>query len=380
MASFLLFFLLFDISYPYIATLAKTELSHFTPFFSVMLFYTISELWKPILTVVLFWGLVNQFTSLSEAKKLYGPMMLGGSLGTIAAAPIISFFTQVDIFWTDSLHSMMIVLFLSGLLASWLYIRVWKIFSMQSPKEAHYREPIHLSDSISYCIKNPQLRSLSWIVIADYISYSVGEVIFLDLLKEQYPDPLHYCAYMGNLSFYSGLLTLISSLWITPFILTNYRWVVAALITPICLLITEGSFFVFLRGYSFREMWFGGTESQWLHFAILLGAIQYCVCRAAKYTLFDSSKEMAFLYMPDFLKMHGKVVIDGICARIGRGTASCMSLTLAKIFGGVMASSSIGGAIAIGFILSWLKSSCSLGKSFELLPERQAKPITQEQV
>lgn len=336
-----------------------------------MLFYTVSELWKPALIMILFWGLVNNYTLVNNAKKLYGSLMLSGSLGAIIAGPITSLCTSEIILkmfplstnhWENSINLMIIAVSLLGFITAILYYQLWKILSQQEERQPSRDRNSFFKENIFICLKDNQLRLLSLIVIADYISYSLGEVIFLDILKHKFSEPADYCNYMGYLSLWSGILTLISSVSITPLILKNYRWVIAALVTPICLLITESTFFIVLRGYSLKESWFGWTETTWIGLAIILGSLQYCLCRAAKYTLFDSSKELAFVLMPKSQRMKGKLIIDGLCARFGRGGASALSLVLISLHGGVIASSFSTGLLAIGLVLSWLHSTCKLGK------------------
>lgn len=70
--------------------------------------------------------------------------------------------------------------------------------------------------------------------------------------------------------------------------------------------------------------------------------------------------------MPSIQKMKGKLVIDGICARLGRGGASSLSLFLISICGGVLASSFLTGIIAIGMALSWVFTTCKLGKMLDI--------------
>jgi ATP:ADP antiporter, AAA family len=217
-------------------------------------------------------------------------------------------------------------------------------------------------------------------VIADYIAYSLGEVIFLDVLKLQFPNPTDYCNYMGTLALWGGIVTFVSSVFITPFVLQRYRWLVAALVTPICLLLTEGLFFIFLRAQSVGHLWFGWTEAEWIMVVVVLGSIQYCICRGAKYTLFDASKEIAFVWMPDFQRMKGKLVVDGLCARLGRGGASMLSIGLIKISGGVLGSALVTGFIALGMALSWLISTFKLGQFIDggLAKDLVKDPVSRE--
>jgi AAA family ATP:ADP antiporter len=335
-------------------------------------FYVMGELWKPSLAIILFWGLVNQYTPLSEAKKLYAPLMLGGSLGSILAGPFISFatshfsWTHLSLSserWSHSLSVMMWIVTLLGIISAALYRRLWLHFSHLPKNGVENPSPdFSLKESLFVCLKNNQVRLLAWIVIADYVAYSLGEVLFLNLLKMRFPNACDYCNYMGTLSAWNGIATVISALLITPFILQRYRWVIAALATPLCLLLTEGAFFLLLRGKGMSGAWFGWTEAQWLGIVIFFGSLQYCLCRAVKYTLFDASKELVFVSMPTLQKMQGKLVIDGICARLGKGGASLLSIGLISVCGGVVASALCTGFIAISMIIGWIGATCKLGR------------------
>lgn len=331
-----------------------------------MLFFVMAELWKIALLTVLFWGFVNQYVPLTDAKKIYAPLMLGGSVGTMLAGPLITLCTS-DIAstgsWPRSLTLMMLSLAILGLITAWLYTKLWA--QLARPVTAQVRdekkeEPLSLLDSVRLCLKSRYLLLLAWITIADYVAYTLGEVIFLDVLKQKYPDPRQYCDYNGQLAFWSGLLTAFSALVITPMLLKKCRWVTASLVTPLCLLFTEGAFFL--------TLWTPSKEMP-LEMLVLLGTIFFCVVRAAKFTLFDTSKELSFLLLPSLEKMQGKLVIDGMCSRLGRGGASLMSLLLIQLCGGVLASAFVAGWIALAIGASCVVTTLKLG----LLVERKTQ-------
>lgn len=374
LAFFLGFFLLFSTAiYPFLNTL-KNEGGHLLiPAFS-MLFYTMSELWKPALMVILFWGLVNQYLPVIEAKKLYAPLMLGGSVGAMLSGPIISKCTSESLWglesssplhWKYSFHAITVVVVLIGLVIAALYHLLWKEFTRSdfkvgseepTPKEEHLT-----SGKVLSCLKDPQLRLLSWIVVADYFAYSLGEVIFLGMAKTLYTNPSDYCNFMGTLSTWSGVLTFLSSLIIAPYFLQKHKWVVSAMVTPVCLLITESLFFISIKSQGLLD-W---TQSEWLSTVVFLGAVQYTLCRGMKYSFFDASKELAYVYMPETIRMNGKLVADGLAARIGRGTSSLLSLALISLTGGVVASAFASSIVAIGFTVSWIASTFKLGKTID---------------
>jgi AAA family ATP:ADP antiporter len=344
-------------------------ISSFLPLFASMIYFVMAELWKIALLTVLFWGLVNQYIPLESAKRYYGPLMLGGSIGAILAGPLISLCTSELLSrgsWSHSLILMMGAIALISALIGWVFSYLWKSLSSSTPQapsevsdKPNKEAPLSIWESILICLRSPYLLLLAWVTIADYIAYALGEIVFLDVLKQKYPDPRDYCDFMGQLSFWSGLITAFSALIITPYLLRRCRWVVASLVTPVCLLVTEGAFFF--------ALWHPTLSTQ-LEILVLLGTLFFCLVRAAKYTLFDTSKEISFILLPPLEKMQGKLVVDGMCARLGRGSGSFVTLMLVQISGSVLASAPIAGALALIIALSCALATSRLG----LLVEKKA--------
>lgn len=323
-------------------------LARLVPQVASMTFFVMAELWKIALLSVLFWGLVNQYLPLERAKKFYAPLMLGGSLGVFLSGPLISLCTLKGLSWVASLTWMMVSLALISGVTVWLFFYLWRTFA--GPKqERGEKGDLSVWESIRICFKSRYLLLLGWITVADYIAYTLGEVIFLDVLKQLYPDPRDYVQFMGKLNEWSAALTALSALLISPLLLRYCRWVVASLVTPLCLFVTLAAFFF--------ALWHP-VLSQKLELLVFLGTLLFCLVRAAKYTLFDTSKEISFLLLPPLEKMQGKLVIDGMCSRFGRGGASILSITLIQICGGVLASAGIAGALAL-----LIAGSCALATS-----------------
>jgi AAA family ATP:ADP antiporter len=388
---FLALFLLFAcLIYPFFIEWQKKALDSttFSPSFVKgcgttfsMLFYCLAELWKPALINILFWGLINNHLTVGNAKNLYAFLLLGASIGALFAGPILkacnseASWTILHLSsrkWTHAFMLTTFVLLFVGLITAFLYDRLYLRFSQHQKNDTPPTYPsLSLQDSFRLCMTSTPLLLLSGIVIADYIAYSLGEVIFLDILKKKYPSPCDYCVFLGILSSWGSALTIIFAL-IAPLILRKYRWVVAALILPLFLLVIEGLFFVFLRSKQLTVSIFWWNELRWIHAVILLGSLHFSVCRALKYTFFDASKELAFVSLPIAQKVQGKLIIDGICARLGRGSSSGISLLLIHICGGVLASSLISGVIVIGVACGWLWATKKLGLKLEVATEEVA--------
>jgi AAA family ATP:ADP antiporter len=331
------------------------------PLIASMCFFVMAELWKIALLTVLFWGLVNQYIPLETAKRFYAPLILGGSVGTILAGPLISLCTS-DLLsghsWSSSLGWMTASLTALSVLTLWLFKALWeRLTAVEPAKEKEIspsksEAPLSVWEGILICFRSPYLLLLAWVTIADYIAYALGELVFFDVLRQRFPDPREYCEFMGTLSFWNGLLTAASALFLTPYLLRRCRWVVASLVTPVCLLVTEGAFFLTLC--------YPKTADK-VELLVFLGTLFFCLVRAAKYTLFDTSKELSFLLLPPLEKMQGKLVVDGMCARLGRGSGSLFSLLLIQICGGVLATAPIAGAIALFIAASCVVATTKLG-------------------
>lgn len=337
-------------------------ISHWIATGASMLFYTAAELWKVALFAILFWGLVNQYLKYDEAKHYYGPLTLGSSIGTIIAGPLISLCTPEKSNWGYSLNLLSGTICTIGLISGILYYFLWRMLVRKNDQPVSYtqekKNSMSMKESLSVCWRSPYLMLLGFIVFADYVCYSLGELVLLDLLKISYPDPNVYCNYMGRLAFWSGILTTISAIFITPWVLERYRWVVASLVTPFCLLFTQVTFILIVCG---KDLWPSASIFPWINVAVFLGSLQYILCRGAKSTFFDSSKDLAFVHLPATEKMQGKLIIDGICARFGRGSASIISIVLIRLFGSPLASAWLAGIISSAVIISWIKATLDLG-------------------
>jgi len=315
--------------------------------------------------------------------------MLGSSIGTILAGPITvfctsyfswSFFNLSEQRWQHSLYLLTFFLLLCGLLTFFifgslfkkLHIRQTPLFNLSQhkknaseetlKKEPFSRRLLSLSSSLRYLLKSPYLRALLLIVVAEYVSYALGELIFLETLKEKYPAPSDYCQYMGSLTMWTGVLTAFSALILTPFLLQTYRWSRSALITPILMVLMTFAFFFVIVCIKKTTLF---PEASALSIAVILGSFHFCIGRSAKYTLFDATKELAFIPLNQEAQVKGKLIIDGLGSRLGRGTSSLLSIVIFLLTGGPGEGVLFAGILAVTFALISIPAARSIGHDFE---------------
>ena len=163
-----------------------------------------------------------------------------------------------------------------------------------------------MRETFSYLGKSKYLLYIAAIVLIYNTGINLTEVLWKSKVKMLCPDPGVYNAYMGQLTFVTSILATLTSMFITGNVIRKFGWNFSALVTPTILLITTLGFFTFVI---FEESLGAIVSSLFLAtplmIAVFLGSAQNCLSRAAKYTLFDPTKEMAFIPLSAESKIKG---------------------------------------------------------------------------
>ena len=147
-------------------------------------------------------------------------------------------------------------------------------------------------------------------------------------------------------------------------VIRRFGWGTAAQITPVVLLITGAIFFALVI---FRDNLGGmiaalGTTP--LMLAVVVGMVQNIMSKSAKYSLFDPTKEMAYIPLDQEQKVKGKAAIDVVGARLGKSGGSLIQQGLLVIFGSIAAMTPYL-AIVLGVIVfAWIIAAKALNKQF----------------
>jgi AAA family ATP:ADP antiporter len=111
-----------------------------------------------------------------------------------------------------------------------------------------------------------------------------------------------------------------------------------------------------------------------LMLAVLFGAAQNIMSKSAKYSLFDPTKEMAYIPLDQESKVKGKAAIDVVGARLGKSGGSFVQQGLLVVFGSIGAITPYVGVILLVIIGAWMIAAKSLGKQFNALNQEKEKP------
>lgn len=345
-------------------------------------FYVLSELWGTMIMSVLFWGFVNEVTKLNEAHRFYSVLGVGANLAAIAAGLFGSYFSRnaynpslpfgYDA-WGQSLICLVSMIIISGLgvmaIFRWMNKKVLTdpcFDEFHNTKKAFKKEKQRLSfrESFTYLSQSKYLLCIAVIVVSYNLVINLVEVVWKDQLRMLYPTPADYNTYMSNLTFMIGVLSTTTAIFMAR-IIERLGWTRTALITPVIMLVTCGGFFTF---FLFRErladmvMLLTGTTP--LVIAVFFGGAQNCLSKAAKYSVFDTTKEMAFIPLSHECKLKGKAAIDGVGSRFGKSGGSLIHTGLLMVFATVSASAPYVAVILLIVIGLWMTAARLLGRQF----------------
>jgi AAA family ATP:ADP antiporter len=233
-----------------------------------------------------------------------------------------------------------------------------------------------LKESFIYLARSKYILCLAILVIGYGVAINLVEVTWKGQLKLQYPNPNDYQTFMGYFSTITGTVTILMMLFVGGNVIRRFGWKTGALITPVVLLITGVGFFSFVifRDYLTAIIAMLGTTP--LMLAVVFGTAQNVMSKSSKYSLFDPTKEMAYIPLDQESKVKGKAAIDVVGARLGKSGGSLVQQGLIIACGSLGAITPYVAGILFLIIFAWIYSANALSKQFQKLnaeKEEQAK-------
>lgn len=348
-------------------------------------FYVMSELWSNIILALLFWGFANQVTRIGEAKRFYGLFGIGANLSGVAAGEASVWLSHKKFnaslpFGSDAWEQSMILLIGLVILAGIGAIVVFRWLNkvvltdsrfydpLEGRKAGEVRGKLSIRESFYYLIRSRYMIGIALIVVCYNLVINLVEVVWKHEMHELYPSPADYNVYMSHVTSVIGIIATLASLFVSGNSIRKYGWTFTALLTPVILLVTSIGFFAFF--FAKGEMadvviqLFGATP---LAIVVFFGSAQNILSRAAKYTVYDATKEMAFVPLSQEDQLKGKPAIDGVCSRLGKSGGSVIHQGLLLSFATITASAPYVAGFLLTIIAVWIAATRLLGKEFNAL-------------
>ncbi len=322
-------------------------------FWSYSAFYVLAEIWGSAMVALMFWQFANEIVRISESKRFYGLFVVIGNMSLIISGQVVRFCsTGIKIYfpedsWKWSVYFLMSTVLIMGcvtmLIYRWMYRNVLidpKYYdgseSARNPKKK--KEKPGMLDSVKIILKSKELGLIATLIMAYGVTINLVEVQWKEQLKFYYAgDKAGYNAFMGNYSTWSGIITILFSLFIGSNLLRLFSWFKAAIITPIVIMIGGTFFFCFILANdislikSFVSSFLMSLGTTPVTAATFLGAAIVIISKVVKYSLFDPTKEMAYIPLDDELKTKGKAAVDVIGGRAGKAGGAFVQSTLLTV-------------------------------------------------
>lgn len=345
---------------------------------SYALFYILAELWGSVMLSLLFWQFANDIVKKEQTKRFYPLFGMIANVGLICAGLLAKYFAASGD-WQNTLHSLVGIVLVGGTVVGALFYYINRNLDKEAlvlaaPIEKK-KAKLSITESLRYLATSPHLLCIALIVLGYGISINYVDVIWKGQAKELFAgSKAAYSDYMGNFSITTGLIA-IPIMLVAGNLLRKISWKKAALITPIILLSTGFGFFsLILLGQSFGNpnapiFEIGSFSVTFLWLGVQFGLLQNALTKATKYSLFDSTKEMAYIPLDKELKTKGKAAVDVVASRLGKSGGALTFFIIQSILPNVTLVSQIPFlAIATLLILGvWFFAVGKLDKSIKEL-------------
>lgn len=356
------------------------------------LFYVMAELWGSVAISLLFWGFANDITRVSESKRFYALFGLGANLAMYPSGMLIKKFAKLRDYLPEGVDAWGVTLnyTLSAVVVAtccviaiywWINKEVLTDSRFYDPSEVKHKKDkpkMGLKESFLFLARSPYIGCLAILVMAYGLSINLVEVTWKSQLKLQYPSPHDYQYFMGTFSMITATATIFMMLFVGGNVIRKFGWGAGALTTPVILFVTGVGFFSFVI---FKDSLTGfvammGTSP--LMLAVIFGTAQNFISKSAKYSLFDPTKEMAYIPLDQESKVKGKAAIDVVGARLGKSGGSIIQQVLIVSFGSLAAVTPIIGGILFFVIIAWMIAAKALSKRFLDLSAQREEEHKQE--
>lgn len=255
------------------------------------------------------------------------------------------------------------------LLYSWINTHVLAdpaaLSSIQT-KPKKKKAKLSISESFKLLLSSKHLLCIAILVMSYGMSINLIEVVWKTQLKNFFTTAdghfiqSEYFAFTGRVSSYTGMVSIFLMLFVSGQVERTLGWGFAALITPVAILVLGAFFFGITIGQDYGLSMGLEMLGNPVFIAILIGSAQNVLCKAAKYSLFDPTKEKAYFPLNDEEKTKGKAAIDVVGARLGKAGGALIQQLLIMTTGAL--SLPIIATIVFVIIGSWISSAISLSK------------------
>lgn len=354
---------------------------------SYALMYVFCELWSVVVINLLFWQYANYIFDTESAKRFYPFLGVIGNLGLILAGNMLVNFSDlsgvtdcdngihygnnIDLQCEIVLKPIINFVIFVGILAMVLYAYINRYVLKATPIKIKYnstktKTSLSFMESMKLLVRSKYIGHIALLVIGYGFLINILEGPWKAKVRDLYPNTIDYINFMGKFNIWMGVSCVIFMV-IGSNVLRKFSWLTSALITPYMIKVTGVFFFCFVivaNEMPIFDDWFNP-----IYVAVIIGAAQNILSKSTKYSLFDSTKEMAYIPLPLELKTKGKAAVEVIGLKFGKSLGALMQSFMFMLM--PMASFDSLAVymltIFIIIVVLWIWNIKSLGKEYIML-------------
>lgn len=306
---------------------------------SFSLFYIIAELWPNVVFALLFWQFVNNITTVEQSKRFYPLFGLLGQTGLLFTGKFLENLANMNEYVSKTFNlqevgsavsiqivlTLVIVLGLIAITTFWMLNH--KILDREQVRQLQFtvkKQSLTIIESFKMVMASRYIRLIATLLICYGIAINLVEGPWKAAATKIYDTPTKFAAFQGGYLAYTGIFTILFVV-LGSNIVRRLGWFVAAMITPLMVLITGMLFFAVSNFNGIAVLMVANfvlTDPALI--AVTIGAIQNILSKSSKYTLFDSTKEMSYVPLDTELKTKGKAAADIIGTKLGKSFSALL--------------------------------------------------------
>jgi AAA family ATP:ADP antiporter len=311
----------------------------------ITLFYVAAEMWSSIMLNMLCWGIIIEITKLSDSKRLYSLFALSANLATCFAGwwgsgvveqqfKAITGIAQPT--WEQALLFQMIMLWIIQGLIIVAFNYAMSQQKIEEQRTLEKRFDVNFLDSIKLAFAHPIIRSVAVMMISFNIVYHMVDVIHNEYVRAAFattPKLMNW--YFNEVNKYLGIFAILFSWLLSGSFVRRFGLGASLLFTP--MLWFSLSLLDFLSSMGYIHIFSVHWQAVLLPVSLLSFSLILSMGRAAKFTIFDTAREMSFLTLSQHEKRLGKAAVDGLTSRFGKTGGAWLVIVIVGQAGQVLA-------------------------------------------
>ena len=334
------------------------------------LFYIVAEVWSSMMFALLFWQIINQITAVKDAKRIYPIVTLVGQLGLMASGETVEHFADLSLYenWNDTFYYLVMIVVLSTLVISinFFYFTNFVVDKkkINDNEKTIISEKMSFRNGIKLIISSRYVVLLMMLIFCYSFTGTLIETVWKGIMRISYPSYMDYGNFMGKMQKYCAM-TSIALMLASAYFIRFISWKIAALITPVTIIIATTLFLLLIVYYGYVFDWNRDdiASAQLISVMVLWGGVQSIL--GSYRALFDTTKEMAFIPLNEPIKSVSKA-FEVMVMRFAEAGGALVQLIMLSFIDG---SSIISLApnilfIFLIFMAVWILSTIALSSEF----------------